>query len=177
MSRVGKLPIVVGGNVKVSLSGTSLEVSGPNGVLARTFPSEVTVVYEDGKISVTPVDDTTRARAMWGLTRQLIFNMVEGVSNGFTKKLEITGVGFKAENHTNLLKLSLGYSHPILYAIPAGIKIQCEKPTLISVSGYDKELVGQVSAEIRALKKPEPYKGTGIKYEGEKIRRKEGKKK
>ena len=177
MSRIGKIPVAVVSGVKVKLDGSFLEVAGPKGLLNRTFPKEVEIRYQDDQITVTPVDESMRARAMWGLSRKLVFNMVHGVSQGFVKRLEINGVGFKAEGHGNLLRLFLGYSHAIIYAVPPGITVQCEKPTSIAVSGHDNHLVGQVAAEIRALRKPEPYKGKGIRYENEKVRRKEGKKK
>jgi large subunit ribosomal protein L6 len=177
MSRAGKQPVQVANNVKVNLNNLTLEVTGPKGTLKREFVKEVSVEYKDNQITVTPIDDSIKAKAMWGLTQRLISLMVKGVSEGFTKELEIEGVGFKAAINNGLLNMSLGFSHEILYAVPAGITVVCEKPTLISISGHDKQLVGQVAAEIRSLRKPEPYKGKGIRYKGEKIRRKEGKKK
>ncbi|MBA8667758.1 50S ribosomal protein L6 [Holosporaceae bacterium 'Namur'] len=177
MSRVGKLPITIPGSVKVNLDHLTLDVSGPKGSLKRTFAPEVSIKYNENQVRVAPIEDTSRARAMWGLTQRLISNMVKGVSEGFTQKLEISGVGFKASFSDSVLVLSLGFSHDIIYAIPKNIAVVCEKPTLISISGCDKELVGKIASEIRSLKKPEPYKGKGIKYENEKIRRKEGKKK
>jgi large subunit ribosomal protein L6 len=171
------LPVQITDGVKVEISGQHVAVSGPKGELSRSFPENVAVTIVDGKVVVTPRDKTAESKAFWGLTRKLISNMVEGVSNGFTKKLEISGVGFKAAVNNGLIKLSLGFSHDIYYALPDDVAVVCERPTSIAISGCDKEKVGQIAAEIRAFKKPEPYKGKGIKYEGERIRRKEGKKK
>lgn len=177
MSRIGKLPVQIIDGIKVEISGQHVAVSGPKGKLARTFPENVVISLADGKVIVTPRDKTAESKAFWGLTRKLISNMVEGVTTGFTKKLEINGVGYKAAVSNGLIKLSLGFSHDIYYAVPDDITVVSERPTSITISGSDKEKVGQIAAEIRAFKKPEPYKGKGIKYEGERIRRKEGKKK
>ncbi len=178
MSRVGKLPVAIPSGVNVSVAGGDVTVKGAKGELKAKFGSEVTIEVKDGKVIVLPVNKSNqRARAVWGMSRSIIRNMVEGVSQGFTTKLEINGVGYRASADKNFLTLALGYSHEIKYAIPAGIEIKCEKPTLIAITGFDKRLVGQVAAEIRALRKPEPYKGKGVRYEGEYVRQKEGKKK
>ncbi len=177
MSRVGRLPIPVPDGVEVTIEGAAVRVIGKRGRLDTMVVPEVTVVREDGRISVTPRDDGKRARQMWGLTRSLIDNMVAGVSEGFSKALQIEGVGYRAAVEGRTLKLDLGYSHQIAYPIPEGIEIICERPTAIRVIGADRQAVGQVAAEIRAFRKPEPYKGKGIRYVGEYVRRKEGKKK
>lgn len=177
MSRIGKLPVAIPSGVKVDIAGQQIEITGKLGKLTTSFEKEVNVTVGDGKVSVKPANDTTRARAMWGLVRSLVNNMVRGVSEGFTVRLEINGVGYRSSVDGNILTLFLGYSHEIKYAIPEGVDIKCEKPTLIVIFGADKQKVGQVAAEIRALRPPEPYKGKGIKYEDEKIRRKQGKKK
>lgn len=177
MSRVGKLPIDLGSNVKVILSGKSIEVTGPMGTLKAAFTNDVTIENVEGKIYVKPRNETIKSKAMWGLVRSLISNMVKGVTTGFTKTLDITGVGFKAILDGELLTLALGFSHDIKYIAPEGIKLVCPKVTQIQISGISKQLVGQVAAEIRALRKPEPYKGKGIRYDNEVVRRKEGKKK
>jgi large subunit ribosomal protein L6 len=180
MSRIGRNPVKITPDVKCSLSDNKVVVSGALGTLERDFPSEVKFENKDGAVFVSPKSDSKRAKSMWGLSRTLLANMVVGVSKGFTKRLEITGVGYKAAIapfDKNLLILSLGYSHEIIYAIPAGITIQCEKPTSLVITGFDSQLVGQVAAEIRGLRKPEPYKGKGIRYHDEVILRKEGKKK
>lgn len=177
MSRIGKLPVVLGSNVKANLSGLTLEITGPKGSLKESFPSEVQVELSEGKVMVKPANSTIKAKAMWGLVRSLIANMVEGVSNGYSQTLDITGVGFKAALDGDVLDLALGFSHDVKYIAPEGIKIACTKPTQIVITGINKQLVGQVAAEIRAMRKPEPYKGKGIRYENEVIRRKEGKKK
>jgi large subunit ribosomal protein L6 len=175
MSRIGKLPIPVPKGVTVTLEGHHVSVKGPKGELARDVHPEIIIVQEDGTISVRRPSDDPRHRALHGLTRSLVFNMVEGVTKGFTKTLEIVGVGYKAENRPYGLQLALGYSHPIEYKAPVGIKLTAPTPTSILVDGANKEVVGQVAAEIRSLRPPEPYKGKGIKYQGEQIRRKAGK--
>ncbi len=178
MSRVGKLPVAIPSGVNVSVAGGDVTVKGAKGELKASFTSDVTIEVKDGKVIVLPVNKSNqRARAMWGMSRNIVRNMVEGVSKGYTKKLEINGVGFRAAADKNFLTLALGFSHEIKYAIPVGIEIKCEKPTLVVISGFDKRLVGQVASEIRALRKPEPYKGKGVRYEGEYVRQKEGKKK
>lgn len=177
MSRIGKLPVSLPSGVKVNIAGQEIEVTGALGKLVASFEKEVSIVLDGAAVVVRPVNDTTRARAMWGLARSIINNMVKGVSEGFVVRLEINGVGYRSSVDGGILTLFLGYSHEIKYAIPAGVEIKCEKPTLLVISGADKQKVGQVAAEIRALRPPEPYKGKGIKYEQEKIRRKQGKKK
>jgi len=177
MSRVGKQPVAIPSGVTVTISGSNVAVKGGKGELKTSVAPEVKVEVKDGKVWVLPINKTTRARAMWGTYRNHINGMVEGVSKGFTVKLEIQGVGFRASADKNYLTISLGFSHEIKYAIPAGIEIKCEKPTLLAISGSDKRLIGQVASEIRALRKPEPYKGKGVRYEGEYVRQKEGKKK
>ncbi len=177
MSRVGKHPVELPSGVEVTVEGRTVTAKGKLGQLAYRATDEVTVVLADGKVVVKPVDESKRARAMWGTARSRIQAMVTGVSEGFTKKLEINGVGYRAAIQGSTLGLQLGYSHDISYPIPDGITIQCERPTSITVSGADKQQVGQVAAEIRAFRKPEPYKGKGIKYVDEIVLRKEGKKK
>lgn len=177
MSRVGRIQIPVPDGVEVTVDGPSVSVAGKHGQLEMTIAPEVTVVHKDDRIAVAPRDDGKRARQMWGLTRSLIDNMVVGVSEGFSKALQIEGVGYRAAVEGRTLKLDLGYSHQIAYPIPEGIEIACERPTAIRVAGADRQEVGQVAAEIRAFRKPEPYKGKGIRYVGEYVRRKEGKKK
>lgn len=177
MSRVGKLPVAIPQGVTVNIAGGEISVKGAKGELKEKIASDVVIEMKDNNVVVTPKGKTPRARAQWGMSRANIYNMVHGVSQGFSRKLEIQGVGYRAAADKNVLSLSLGYSHEIRYAIPQGIEIACEKQTTIVVSGADKRLVGQVAAEIRQLRKPEPYKGKGVRYEGEKIRMKEGKKK
>lgn len=175
MSRIGKLPIAMPAGVKVSLDGNIVTVSGPKGSLTRSIPSQVAVAVDQAQIIVTRPDDSIPARAAHGLTRTLINNMVIGVTKGFEKVLEISGVGYRAETKGDVLNLSLGYSHPINYQLPAGITAEVEKMTKITVKGIDKELVGQVAAKIRSFRGPEPYKGKGIRYSDEVILRKAGK--
>ena len=179
MSRVGKLPIAVPAGVTIEVSDQQVQVTGKLGKLITAYNEEVTVTFDanEKKVLVKPANDSTRAKAMWGLYRNLINNMVTGVTEGFTIRLEINGVGYRAAVDGKILTLFLGFSHEIKYAIPAGIDIKAEKPTLLVISGADRQKVGQVAAIIRKLRKPEPYKGKGIKYEDEKIRRKVGKKK
>lgn len=177
MSRVGKLPIAIPSGVTVSVSGRDVAVKGGKGELKIRVAPEVSVEVKDGKAWVKPMNKEARSRMMWGTFRNQINNMVEGVSKGFTTNLEIQGVGFRASADKNYLTIALGFSHEIKYAIPAGIEIKCTKPTAISISGADRKQVGQVAAEIRSLRKPEPYKGKGVRKEGEYVRMKEGKKK
>ncbi len=177
MSRVGKLPIAIPSGVTVSVSGRDVAVKGGKGELKIRIAPEVSVEVKDGKAWVKPMNKEARSRMMWGTFRNQINNMVEGVSKGFTTNLEIQGVGFRASADKNYLTIALGFSHEIKYAIPAGIEIKCTKPTAISISGADRKQVGQVAAEIRSLRKPEPYKGKGVRKEGEYVRMKEGKKK
>lgn len=175
MSRIGKLPIAIPAGVTVKVDGNKVSVKGPKGELSRTIHSEMQVVFEGNVLSVNRPSDETMHKALHGLSRTLLANMVEGCSKGYTKQLEITGVGFKAEPKPFGLQLALGYSHQVTYKAPAGIKLTAPVPTQVVIEGADKEKVGQVAAEIRALRPPEPYKGKGIKYTGEIIRRKAGK--
>ena len=177
MSRVGKHPVTVPSGVEVQLSGQTLSAKGSLGTLRLVVSNEVTASIADGAVTIAPKNETKHARAMWGTTRALLNNMVTGVSKGFSVTLEINGVGYRAAVQGNTLNLQLGYSHEIHYPIPSDVKIACERPTLITVSGADRQRVGQTAAEIRAYRPPEPYKGKGIKYAGERIFRKEGKKK
>jgi len=177
MSRVGKHPVAIPAGVQVSLAGEVLTVSGAKGRLALTVSPQVTATVADGSVKIAPNGESKQARAMWGTTRALVNNMIHGVSTGFTRTLEINGVGYRAAVQGRTLNLQLGYSHDIPYPIPENIQIACERPTLIAVSGADRQRVGQVAAEIRSYRPPEPYKGKGIKYSDEIIRRKEGKKK
>src|SRR5579864_9264819 len=175
MSRIGKLPITVPSGVEVALTGNHLSVTGSRGTLQRSLPPAMIITVDGSVITVERPTDTTMHRALHGLTRTLVFNMVEGVSNGFTRQLELVGVGFRAAKQGNDLVLNLGYSHPIRYTPPEGVAIDVPTPTSISVSGSNKEIVGQVAAKIRSFRKPEPYKGKGVMYRGEVIRRKAGK--
>lgn len=175
MSRVGKMPIPLTGQAKIEISDANIRVSGPKGTLEQTLVSQVTIKEEDGVVRVERIDDSKKSRAMHGLYRMLVSNMVEGVTSGFTRKLEIAGVGFRAELKGDFLALALGYSHMIYFKAPDGIRIEVPDQTTIFISGIDKALVGQVAAKIRSFRKPEPYRGKGIRYEGEVIRRKEGK--
>ena len=177
MSRVGKYPVAVPAGVQVALQGRTVVAKGKNGELKLDLTDDVDVTVENGQVAVKPRRDDRRARTMWGTTRSLIQGMVTGVSTGFTKAMEINGTGYRAAVQGKDLVLNLGYSHEIRYPIPPGIRITTEKPTSIRVEGADKRQVGQVAAEIRAYRPPEPYKGKGIKYENEQILRKEGKKK
>ena len=177
MSRIGKNPVVVPKGVEVTLSGQEVSAKGPNGTLAMTLVEDVVVTREDDLIRVLPRNDSRRARTMWGMQRSLVDNLMVGVSAGFTKELEIVGVGYRAQVKGKNLVLALGFSHEVQHAIPEGIKIECASPTQIKVSGADRQRVGQTAAEIRAYRKPEPFKGKGVKYVGEYIFRKEGKKK
>jgi len=177
MSRVGKHPVAVPSGVEVQMSGQTLSAKGSLGTLRLVVSNEVSAVIADGAVTIAPKNDTKHARAMWGTARALVNNMVTGVSKGFSVTLEINGVGYRAAVQGNTLNLQLGYSHEIAYPIPSDVKIVCERPTLINVSGADRQRVGQIAAEIRAYRPPEPYKGKGIKYSTETVRRKEGKKK
>ncbi len=177
MSRIGKKPVPVPAGVTASIADGQLSMKGPKGTLAIDLVSEVSYAIEDGNVSVTPANDTKRARSFWGMQRTLVQNLVTGVTEGFTKTLQITGVGYRANVQGKNLKLQLGYSHDVDFAIPEGITIATPDPTTVNISGIDKQKVGQVAAEIRRWRKPEPYKGKGIKYAGEYIFRKEGKKK
>jgi large subunit ribosomal protein L6 len=177
MSRVGKNPVAIPSGVEVQISGQTLSAKGSLGTLRLVVSNEVTASVADGAVTIAPKNDTKHARAMWGTTRALVNNMVTGVAQGFTVTLEINGVGYRAAVQGSTLNLQLGYSHEIAYPIPSNVNIVCERPTLIRVSGADRQRVGQVAAEIRAYRPPEPYKGKGIKYSTETVRRKEGKKK
>ncbi len=175
MSRIGKKPVTVPAGVTVTINGTDVHVKGPKGELERSFSNLLTITQEGDEIHVTRNDETTESNAMQGLTRTLISNMVEGVSQGFEKKLELTGVGYRAQLKGKGLELSLGFSHPVIYNAPENITFEVPDNTHITVKGISKEQVGQVAAEIRDKRPPEPYKGKGIHYEGEHIRRKLGK--
>jgi len=178
MSRVGKYPVEVPAGVQVAIANGMVSAKGRLGELKLPLTDHVVAkIEEDGKVSVTPRGNQPQARMMWGTTRALIASMVKGVSTGFEKSLEITGTGYRAAVAGKNLEINLGFSHPVVYPVPEGIKITCERPTLIKVEGIDKRLVGQVAAEIRAFRPPEPYKGKGARYTDEIIRRKEGKKK
>jgi len=177
MSRIGKNPVTIPQGVTVQITGRTVTVKGKLGELKLEASPEVETRVEDGKFWVKPRNETKRARSLWGTTRANVNNMVVGVSTGFQKNLEISGVGYRAAVQGKNLTLQLGYSHDVVYPIPADVKIACEKPTSIQITGADKQRVGQVAAEIRAFREPEPYKGKGIKYDTETIRRKEGKKK
>lgn len=175
MSRIGKRPVPLPSGVTAAIAGQSVTVKGPKGELSRTLHRELTVVLEDGSITVRRPSDEPRHKALHGLTRTLVANMVEGVTKGFVKALEIQGVGYKAEIKPFGVQLVVGYSHPVPYHAPKGIKITVDNNTQVKVEGMDKEMVGQVAAELRAIRPPEPYKGKGIRYAGEQVRRKAGK--
>ncbi|MGB8276032.1 MAG: 50S ribosomal protein L6 [Alphaproteobacteria bacterium] len=177
MSRVGKNPVAVPDGVTVQIAGRTVSAKGKGGQLSLTLDEDVSAELKDNRIWVKPIQETKRARMIWGLSRNLIKNMVTGVSEGFRVNLEVSGVGYRAAVQGNKLNLQLGYSHDIEFPIPPGITIKCEKPTSITVQGADRHQVGQVAANIRAFRRPEPYKGKGIKYDYEVVRRKEGKKK
>ena len=177
MSRIGKKPVAVPSGVTANVEGQTVKVKGPKGALQFVVPDDVSVKLEDGKVKVDPRNESKRARSMWGTSRTLVSNLFTGVTKGFERKLEITGVGYRAAVQGKNLQLALGYSHDVVYAIPEGITIATPKPTEITITGMDAQKVGQVAAEIRAFRPPEPYKGKGVKYSGEYIFRKEGKKK
>ncbi len=177
MSRVGKHPVVIPSGVDVALIGQEIKVKGKLGELSAMLTDDVAIDIGDGLVTVKPRNQGKRARSMWGTSRSIIDNMITGVSQGFKVALEIQGVGYRASVAGKTLTLQLGFSHDIEFAMPEGIKIECEKPTQIVVSGIDRQRVGQVAAEIRKYRKPEPYKGKGIRYVDEWVRRKEGKKK
>jgi len=175
MSRIGKKPVPVPAGVTVQVAGQTVTVKGPKGELKRTIHSDLSVAFADGQVTVGRPSDDAKHKALHGLSRTLVANMVDGVTKGFEKALEIQGVGYKAENKPFGLTLVVGYSHTVDYKAPAGITLKAETPTLVKVSGADKELVGQVAANIRNVRPPEPYKGKGIRYLGEQVRRKAGK--
>jgi large subunit ribosomal protein L6 len=177
MSRIGKHPVAIPSGVEVALSDRTFTAKGGLGTLRLVVSNTVTASIANGAVTIAPADDTKQSRAMWGTTRALVSNMVIGVSKGFSVGLEINGVGYRAAVQGSTLTLQLGYSHDIAFPIPGDVRITCERPTVITVSGADRQRVGQVAAEIRAYRPPEPYKGKGIKYAGEVVRRKEGKKK
>ncbi|MEJ7934293.1 50S ribosomal protein L6 [Sphingobium sp. AN558] len=177
MSRIGKKPVAIPNGVTATIEGGQLSVKGPKGTLALAMRDEISYTLENDGISVQPANKTKQARAFWGMQRTLVQNLITGVTEGFTKKLLITGVGYRANSQGKNLKLQLGYSHDVDFAIPDGIEIKTPDNTTVEIIGIDKQKVGQVAAEIRRWRKPEPYKGKGIKYEGEFIFRKEGKKK
>ena len=177
MSRIGKKPVPLPQGVTASVSGQTVTAKGPKGELNFVVNDEVLVKFEDNQIAVEPRDQTKSARSKWGMSRTQIVNILQGVKDGFEKKLEINGVGYRAAMQGKNLQLALGFSHDVVYQTPQGITISVPKPTEITVSGIDKQQVGQVAAEIREYRGPEPYKGKGVKYAGEKIVRKEGKKK
>lgn len=177
MSRVGKQPITIPSGVTVTVSSGEVAVKGGKGEMKLKLVPEVGVEVKEGKAWVNPINKSARARAMWGTLQRQLGNMVKGVSEGFTVRMEIQGVGYRAAADKNFLTIALGFSHEVKYAIPAGVTISCAKPTEITIAGHDKRLIGQVASEIRELRKPEPYKGKGVRYEGEYVRQKEGKKK
>jgi large subunit ribosomal protein L6 len=175
MSRIGRMPVSVPQGVTVQIDGASIVVKGPKGELSRSLHPEMAIALDGDQINVARPSEEKRHKALHGLTRSLIHNMVDGVTNGFSKRLEIHGVGYRAEEIGKGVRLIVGYSHPVEYEAPEGIKITVENPTLIKVEGIDKEVVGQVAAELRKVRPPEPYKGKGIRYQGEHVRRKAGK--
>ena len=176
MSRIGKKPVELAG-ATVTIDGSVVKAKGPNGELSFVVHELVNVSIEGATLTVTPKDDTKLARSLWGMTRTMIANMVEGVTKGFERTLELVGVGYRAAMKGNDLELSLGYSHPVIYKAPAGVTFAVPKPTEIKINGKDKQELGQICSEIRKYRPPEPYKGKGVRYAGETVRRKEGKKK
>ena len=177
MSRIGKKPVAIPGGVTAAVNGQEVKVKGPKGELQHVLVDDIIAKLDNGGIEISMREDTQRARAMWGMSRTMVANLIAGVTEGFTKKLEMTGVGYRASVQGHNVQLQLGYSHDIIFPIPQGIQVVCPKPTEIVVTGIDKQKVGQVAAEIRRFRPPEPYKGKGIRYAGEFILRKEGKKK
>jgi large subunit ribosomal protein L6 len=177
MSRIGKRPVPVPGGVTATVEGQRVDAKGPKGQLSVVLHDDVKVEQGDGGITVTPRHETKRARSMWGMSRSMVANIMGGVSEGFTRRLEIQGVGYRAQLQGKNLQLALGFSHEVLFPIPEGITIECPRPTEIVVSGIDKQRVGQVAANIRDYRPPEPYKGKGVRYADEYVMRKEGKKK
>lgn len=177
MSRIGKKPVPVPSGVTATINGQDVSVKGPKGELSLTLVDDVTVELGDDGIQVDPVNDSKQARSMWGMSRTMVSNIIEGVNQGFEKKLEINGVGYRAQLKGKDLQLALGFSHDVVFEVPEGITVACPKPTEIVVTGIDKQQVGQVAANIREYRPPEPYKGKGIRYADEYVFRKEGKKK
>ena len=175
MSRIGKLPIPLAKNVQVEIDGGNVKVKGPKGELSRDFPAGISFALDDGKVTVSRPDDEKTSRALHGLSRSLLANMIIGVADGFTKTLELQGVGYRVTQAGEKVTLAVGFSHPVEVAPPPGIQLEVEGNTKLHVRGIDKELVGQVAANIRKVRKPEPYKGKGIRYLGERVRRKAGK--
>jgi large subunit ribosomal protein L6 len=175
MSRIGKKPVPIPSNVEVTVNGSTVKVKGPKGELSRTFQPNMRIRVDNGELLVERPTDDKPDRALHGLTRALIANMVQGVTEGFKKTLEIVGVGYRAEKKGENLVVSVGYSHPVEYPEPAGITLTTPQPTVIVIEGIDKQRVGQVAAELRQFRRPEPYKGKGIRYQGEQVRRKAGK--
>ena len=176
MSRIGKAPVTVPSGVDITVDGTTITVKGPKGTLSRVIPGDITISQEDGVLNVARPDDERRNRALHGLTRSLVNNMVIGVTDGFKKNLEIVGVGYRAEAQGPTgLRLNLGFSHPVTVQAPEGITFEVPTPTQVVVNGIDKEVVGQVAANVRSIRKPEPYKGKGVRYAGERVLRKAGK--
>lgn len=177
MSRIGKKPVDLPSGVSASVSGQTIEVKGPKGTQTFTATDDVTIVVDGEAISVTPRGKSKRARQQWGMSRTIVANLVHGVTDTFKKELEIQGVGYRAQVQGKVLKLNLGYSHDVDFQIPEGVTIQCPRPTEIVIEGHDKQVVGEIAANIRDWRRPEPYKGKGIRYKGEYIFQKEGKKK
>jgi large subunit ribosomal protein L6 len=177
MSRIGKKPVTVPAGVTLTQNGQHISVKGSKGTLEFTLPDAVTGKLDGEEFTVTPVKDDKTGRSMWGMSRTMIANLIEGVTNGYSKNLELHGVGYRAQVQGSKLTMQLGFSHDVVFEAPEGISIVAPKPTQITVSGIDKQAVGQAAAKIREYRKPEPYKGKGVRYEGEYVRRKEGKKK
>ena len=177
MSRIGKKPIAIPGNVQALVEGQTIRVKGPKGELAWTVTDEVVVGFENGELTFAPRDDSSRARAMWGLSRTLVANMVTGVTVGYEKTLELVGVGYRAQMKGQALNMQLGFSHEVDVPAPPGVTFQVPRPVEIRISGIDKQVVGETAARIRKMRPPEPYKGKGVRFLGEAVRRKEGKKK
>ena len=177
MSRIGKRPVELPSGVTATLDGQTIEVKGPKATRSFTATDDVTIVIDDNAVTVTPRGMSKRARQQWGMSRTMVANLVQGATQGFKKELEIQGVGYRAQIQGNMLKLNLGLSHEVNFEVPQGVTVTCPKPTEVIIEGTDEQLVGQVAANIREWRKPEPYKGKGIRYKGEFIFRKEGKKK
>jgi large subunit ribosomal protein L6 len=177
MSRIGKNPIAIPDNVQITIDGQTVAVKGPKGELSWSVSDEIVITHENGELAFAPRDDSTRARAMWGLSRTLVNNMVVGVTAGYEKTLELVGVGYRATMKGQSLSMQLGFSHDVDIPAPPGVAFQVPRPVEIRISGIDKQLVGETAARIRKIRPPEPYKGKGVRFAGEKVRRKEGKKK
>ena len=177
MSRIGKKPVTIPGGVTARVNGQEVAMKGPKGELKHVLVDQLVAKLENNELEVAMREDTKEARAMWGMSRTMVANLITGVTDGFTKKLEITGVGYRAAVQGQNVQLQLGYSHDVVHPIPQGIQVVCPKPTEIVITGIDKQKVGQVAAELRRYRPPEPYKGKGVRYAGEYIYRKEGKKK